>query len=361
MTRAPAPAPAGLVDPPVRPPVEGMRPTAAYGVLAGHPRAATVHADMRACLDGIDSVVRADPLVIPPALAGVFSGGKRLRPLLALATAYAGRTPSARTRGRAVGGARAVELLHLASLVHDDIMDEAMTRHGVATISARAGNSRALLAGDFLIGHAHAAAAGLGAEAGILLGDTLVRLCEGQAEEVSTVFDAGRGEASYFRAIGGKTGALIDAACRIGALAAGLDAPTTQALGRFGHHLGVGFQLLDDMLDLTQSHADSGKPVGHDIANGVYTYPTLWALRRDPLLRELLDELARCEGSRSALADEAAHRVRASGALTATRQAVDRRRESCLGLLDGAVDGIGPDGVGLMADLAVAVLGHRDG
>ncbi|MFE1903860.1 polyprenyl synthetase family protein [Streptomyces gardneri] len=194
-----------------------------------------------------------------------------------------------------------------------------------------------------------------------LLGHTLVRLCEGQAEEGSTLFDADRGEESYFRAIGGKTGALIDAACRTGALAAGLDAPTTRALGRFGHHLGVGFQLLDDMLDLTASHASTGKPVGHDIANGVYTYPTLWALRRDPGLRRLLEEVARCDGPRTGPAGEAAHRVRASGALTATRLAIARRRERCLGILDEAVDGIGPDGVGLLADLAIAVLSHRDG
>ncbi|WP_024756995.1 polyprenyl synthetase family protein [Streptomyces exfoliatus] len=353
--------PAVLVDAPLRPPVEGMRPTAAYGVLAGRLGAATVHADLRACLEGIDTVVRAAPLVIPPAMADVFSGGKRLRPLLVLAGAHAAGPPSASTRGRAVSGARAVELLHLASLVHDDIMDEAVTRHGVATISARAGNSRALLAGDYLIGHAHTAASVLGAEAGALLGHTLVRLCEGQAEEAATLLDADRGEQSYFRAIGGKTGALIDAACRMGALAAGLDATTTRALGRFGHHLGVGFQLLDDMLDLTASHTSAGKPVGHDIANGVYTYPTLWALRRDPGLRRLLEELARCEGPRTGPAGEAAHRVRASGALTATRQAIARRRERCLGILDEAVDGIGPDGVGLLSNLAIAVLSHRGG
>ncbi|SFC54110.1 polyprenyl synthetase family protein [Streptomyces aidingensis] len=345
-----------------RPPVAGMRPTPAYDVLARHLGAATVQADLRACLDGIDAVVRAGPLVIPPALSGVLSGGKRLRPLLVLATAHAAaRPPAPDIRERAVGGARAVELLHLASLVHDDIMDEAATRHGVATISARAGNSRALLAGDYLIGHAHTAAAGLGAEAGALLGRTLVRLCEGQAEESSALFDPDRGERSYFRAISGKTGALIEAACRTGALAAGLDATTTAALGRFGHHLGIGFQLADDLLDLTGSHAAAGKPVGHDIAAGVYTHPTLWALRRDRCLRLLLAELARCEGSRAALAEEAAHRVRASGALGATRQAIARRRARCLASLDRAVDGLGPGGVGMMADLALAVLGPPGG
>nr|WP_314616097.1 polyprenyl synthetase family protein [Streptomyces sp. DSM 40976] len=130
--------PPGLVDAPLRPPVEGMRLTEAYGVLAGRLGAATVHADLRACLEGIDTVVRAAPLVIPPAMADVFSGGKRLRPLLVLAGAHAVGPPSASTRGRAVSGARAVELLHLASLVHDDIMDEAVTRHGVAVEASSA-------------------------------------------------------------------------------------------------------------------------------------------------------------------------------------------------------------------------------
>ncbi|NBM17240.1 polyprenyl synthetase family protein [Streptomyces sp. GC420] len=355
MTRSAASA--GLADPDVCAGVDRLLRTPAYGVLAAHTGAAAVREDMLACLGDIGGAVRACPLVIPPELADVLSGGKRLRPLLVLAAARAARERSAPPRERVVGGASAVELLHLASLVHDDIMDEAVTRHGVTTISARAGKNRALLAGDYLLGHAHAAAAALGTEAVRLLGRTLVRLCEGQAEECSTVFDVDRTERSYFSVIAGKTGSLIETSCRMGALAAGHDAATTAALGRFGHHLGIAFQLLDDLLDLTESGEALGKPVGHDIANGVYTHPTLWALRRDPQLRRLLLELARCEGPRSGLADEASRRVRESGALDATWRAVTRQRRHCLDSLGDAVGGIGPDGLDLMAELAVTVLG----
>jgi len=359
MTQLAAP-PVATGSPEVRARVEGLLRTPVYGVLTGHIGTATVRADMQACLGEIGDIVRARPLVIPLSMADVFSGGKRLRPLLVLAAARAMREPSTALREHVVGGACAVELLHLASLVHDDIMDEAVTRHGVGTISARAGNSRALLAGDYLLGHAHTAAAALGAEAGRLLGRTLVRLCEGQAEESSTVFDVDRTERSYFSVLAGKTGSLIDASCRMGALAAGHDPRTTAALGRFGHHLGVAFQLLDDLLDLTETCDVMGKPVGHDIAQGVYTHPTLWALRRDPRLRHLLQGLARCDEPRTGLADEAARRVRASGALDATRRAIAHERRLCLDALRHAVDGLGPGGVDMMADLAGAILGGAD-
>ncbi|WP_338700408.1 polyprenyl synthetase family protein [Streptomyces sp. Q6] len=290
--------------------------TEAYGVLARHLGATGLDADLRAVLDAIGAAVRGSPLAVPPAMAEVLSGGKRLRPLFVLATAWAGRTGAARLRERAVGGACAVELLHLASLVHDDLMDDAATRHGVATISARAGAGRALLAGDVLLGHAYTAAAGLGADAAALVGRTLVRLCEGQAEEAGHLFDADRSAHSYFSAIAGKTGALIEASCRMGALAAGYDAATGAALGRFGHHLGIAYQLLDDLTDLTEDSAALGKPTGHDLAEGVYTYPTIWALHHDPGLRPLLLDLARHDGPRAGPAAAAADRVRASGRST---------------------------------------------
>ncbi len=356
---APAPAP-----PPAAPAaddqVERLLRTPVGRTVARHLGPAVVRADLSGTLRAIDTALHASPLVIPPATTDVLAGGKRLRPLLVIATSRTVDDPPPRLRERAVLGATAVELLHLASLVHDDIMDQAATRHGVATISARGGDTLALLAGDCLIGHAHTAAAALHRAAGGILGRTLVRLCEGQAEEWSTVLDTDRTMRSYYSAIDGKTASLFEAACRLGALAAGHGPGATAALGGYGRLLGLGYQLRDDLLDLTASPDAAGKPIGHDLANGVYTYPTLWTLGRDPRLATLLRALAHQHEprARAGLAREAADRIRASGALDATRRAIRAQREQCVSALTQATgaEDLGRHGAGLLADLADAVL-----
>ncbi|MET7394980.1 polyprenyl synthetase family protein [Dactylosporangium sp. NPDC005572] len=331
--------------------VDRLMGTEVAAALTRHVDPAAVRTDLAACLDAIATRVCASPSVIPPELTGVLAGGKRLRPLLVLAVVHSAGRASPAARRRAVGAATAVELLHVASLVHDDIMDGAAVRHHAATINARAGNGRALLAGDLLIGHAHAAAAEVGAAAAGIIGSTLVRLCEGQAEETSARYDVGRTERSYRRAIAGKTGSLFDASCRLGAIAAGRDAATADALGRFGMRLGIAFQLADDLLDAEPARV-LDKPVGQDLAAGVYTYPTLWAMRRDPQLRGLLSRLdGRAGTDRARLLDEAALRIRCGGALVVTRQVIERqltRSLRSLGALGGA-------GVALLEDVARAV------
>jgi heptaprenyl diphosphate synthase len=338
--------------------VERLLGTPAHAVLARRIGQAALHADLLACLDRLAEVVHAHPTVIPPELTGVFTGGKRLRPLLVFAAAYAVGPLPASARERAVACATAVELLHLASLVHDDIMDEADLRHGTETINSRAGTGRALVAGDLLLGHAHAAAAAAGAEGARLIGTTLVRLCDGQAEEFVARFDAGRTERSYFASIEGKTGSLVEACCRLGALAAGCDATTTEALGQFGLNLGVAYQLADDLLDFVEVRGVAGKPVGHDLATGTYTYPTLWAMRRDPRLRRILSELD--ADSAAGVVAEAARRVRDTGALDATRRAIGRARGRCLNALGAAVATLGSEGVDLLAELALTVVPPTD-
>lgn len=340
--------------------VERLLRTAVGRAVACHLGQAVVRADLSGTLRSIETALHASPLVIPPATTDVLAGGKRLRPLLVIATSRTADTPPPRLPERVVLGATAVELLHLASLVHDDLMDRAATRHGVATISARGGDTLALLAGDCLIGHAHAAAAALHSAAGGIVGRTLVRLCEGQAEEWSTVLDTDRPMRSYYSAIDGKTASLFEAACRLGALAAGHGTRATAALGSYGRLLGLGYQLRDDLLDITANPDAVGKPIGHDITNGVYTYPTLWTLGRDPELATLLRALAHQHepAARAGLAREAADRIRVSGAIDATRRAIRAQREQCVSVLTQAADADDLDchGVGLLADLADTVL-----
>jgi len=217
----------------------------------------------------------------------IAAGGKRLRPALGLAAYYAA-TALEPASGAAVTGATAVELVHLGSLYHDDVIDEAETRRGVPSVNARWSNIVAILAGDYLLARASALAASLGADVAALLADTIGELCRGQVLELQHLFDVHRTEESYFSAIEGKTASLMATACRIGGMVADVPAPTLDALTSFGMHLGMCFQIVDDVLDLTATDEALGKRAGKDLLEGVYTLPVIDALRATPALRALL-------------------------------------------------------------------------
>ena len=165
------------------------------------------------------SVVTGDGFLDEVTTHLIAAGGKRLRPLLALATATAGeREPTEDD----LMGAVAVELVHLASLYHDDVIDEATIRRNVESVNSRFGNLVAIVAGDYLLARSAAIAASLGTEIAALLADTLGRLCQGQVTEVRSAFQIGRSRDDYTASISGKTAALTATSCRIGALTGGL-------------------------------------------------------------------------------------------------------------------------------------------
>src|ERR1700729_1745881 len=218
----------------------------------------------------------------------IAAGGKRIRPALALASATAGS--SAASREALLGGV-AVELVHLASLYHDDVMDEATIRRNVESVNSRFGNLVAIVAGDFLLARSAAIAAGLGVDIAQLLADTLGRLCQGQVTEVRSAFQIDRSQEDYFASISGRTAALTATSCRIGALTGGLPAAEVDACTEFGHCFGMVFQIRDDILDVTASDGQLQKPAGQDLAEGIYTLPALVALAEPdtgPDLRALL-------------------------------------------------------------------------
>ena len=145
----------------------------------------------------------------------IAAGGKRLRPMLALASATGGERDAT---PEDLLGAVAVELVHLASLYHDDVLDEATIRRNVESVNSRFGNLVAIVAGDYLLARSAAIAASLGTEIAALLADTLARLCQGQVSEVRSAFQINRSHEDYVTAITGKTAALMSTSCRIGAL-----------------------------------------------------------------------------------------------------------------------------------------------
>jgi heptaprenyl diphosphate synthase len=221
------------------------------------------------------SVVTGDAFLDEVTTHLIAAGGKRLRPLLALATATGGSHEP--TEDDLMGGV-AVELVHLASLYHDDVIDEATIRRNVESVNSRFGNLVAIVAGDYLLARSAAIAAGLGVDIAELLADTLGRLCQGQVTEVRSAFQTGRSREDYFASISGKTAALTATSCRIGALTGGLPAVEVDACTEFGHCFGMVFQIRDDILDVTASDGQLQKPAGQDLAEGIYTLPALVAL-----------------------------------------------------------------------------------
>ena len=178
-------------------------------------------------------------------------------------------------------GGVACELVHLGSLYHDDVLDEADTRRGVETVNAKWGNLQAILAGDFLLSRASEIAATLGTEVAGLLARTIGWLCEGEIEQLRHTYDIARPEDSYLVSIQGKTASLYGTAARIGGIVAGLDRSTIDTLTAWGNAYGMVFQIVDDILDITDTTEQLGKPAGHDLVEGVYTLPVLRTLAMD--------------------------------------------------------------------------------
>src|SRR5690349_1540959 len=266
---------------PARRTLRRMSPLDALGLAPMAPDMERVEAALRA------SVRAEDPFLSDVAGHLISAGGKRLRPALAVCAAYAakGLGPAA---DDAVTGGVAVELVHLGSLYHDDVIDEAETRRGVPSVNARWSNIVAILAGDYLLARASSLAASLGADVAALLAATIGELCRGQVLELQHLFDVDRSEEDYASAIEGKTAALFATSCRIGGMVSGVGDPALDALTRFGRHLGMCFQIVDDVLDVSSTDDALGKHAGQDLLEGIYTLPVILVLRESAELRDLL-------------------------------------------------------------------------
>jgi heptaprenyl diphosphate synthase len=203
----------------------------------------------------------------------LLAGGKRYRPLLAQVAAELGPDDG---MGPVEAGV-AVELVHAGSLYHDDVIDNSDTRHGVASVNFEWNNTAAILGGDFLLAKASEVAAPLGEEAVTLIARTYATLCEGQVLELQLEGDIDHGPEEYLAVIGGKTASLLRTSARLGALTAGANRDTIEAISEWGWEMGVVFQMADDVLDLIADEAFLGKPAGSDIGEGTFTLPVLYA------------------------------------------------------------------------------------
>lgn len=225
------------------------------------------------------------PLVSESSTHLIRAGGKRLRPSLVLISSHAGE-PGRHATDLA---AAAVELIHLATLYHDDVIDQTETRRGAPTVHSKWGVEVAVLAGDYLFAHGSSLGAEAGHDVPAILARAVADVCEGQIIETSAMGDPNRGVAHYMRTVGGKTAALFRAACEMGATTSSADRASREALAEYGYHLGVAFQIVDDLLDLAGDPAVTGKAPGTDLKEGVYTLPVLLGVERRPGLASALD------------------------------------------------------------------------
>lgn len=269
-----------------------------------------------------ESVKSHYPFVTETSRHLVDAGGKRFRPMLVLMAAEFGDAQAAQVLQSAV----VVELTHLATLYHDDVMDEAMRRRGVDSANARWDNTVAILTGDFLFSRASDILADLGPEAVRIQARTFERLVVGQIKETVGTPEGGDPVAHHISVLEDKTGSLIATSGRFGAMFAGCDEAIVETLTLFGERIGVAFQLADDLVDLTSEDGTSGKTQGTDLREGVLTLPALLALAGDApadgRLRELLSRPLPDDGDHAeALALLLSHEAVAQARLEARRWA----------------------------------------
>ncbi|OCB51550.1 geranylgeranyl pyrophosphate synthase [Mycobacterium malmoense] len=255
--------------------------TVVAGVDFGDPGfAATVRDGVGRIEQLMDTELRSADDVMTESLTHLFkAGGKRFRPLFTVLSAQLGPEPDAHEV--TIAGA-VIELVHLATLYHDDVMDEAEVRRGAPTANVRWGNNVAILAGDYLFATASRLVSLLGPDAVRLIAETFAQLVTGQMRETRGLTGAVEGAdpvEHYLKVVYEKTACLIAAAGRFGAMFSGADAEQVERLSRLGGIVGTAFQISDDIIDIDSDSHESGKLPGTDIREGVHTLPMLYALR----------------------------------------------------------------------------------
>jgi all-trans-nonaprenyl-diphosphate synthase len=292
-----------------------------------------VESDLEDLLSDLRNLIGAGHPILQAAAEHLFSaGGKRLRPgsvlLLSRALDPAGSLGSRHRRL-----AEITEMIHTASLVHDDVVDEADTRRGVATVHSRFNSRVAVLAGDFLFAQASWHLANLdNLEVVKLLSRVIMDLAEGEVRQGLFRYDTGQSLETYLEKSYCKTASLMANSARAAGVLSGLPESQLDLLYQFGRQLGLAFQVVDDILDFTGDDAQLGKPAASDLASGTLTAPVLYAMEQQPLLAVLIErEFSELEDLPQALA-----LVRQSDGIQRSRQLAEgfaRKAGECLDFL----------------------------
>jgi heptaprenyl diphosphate synthase len=276
-----------------------------------------------------ETVSSADPFVTEAAQHLVMAGGKRFRPLLTLVASHFGDG----SRSEVVDAAVVVELTHLATLYHDDVMDEADVRRGAPSANSRWTNTVAILTGDYLFARASDVVSDLGPDAVRIQARTFSRLVTGQIRETAGPLDGADPVEHYLHVVAEKTGSLIATSARFGAMFAGAPPAVVETLTRYGEVIGVAFQLSDDLLDIASESGQSGKTPGTDLREGVPTLPVLHALRSPDPAEARLRALVSQPLTDDRLHAEALGLLRESPAMASARRTLDGYAEEARALL----------------------------
>ena len=236
-----------------------------------------INSDLQRVEKDLTKFVETDyPILQDSAVHLLAAGGKRLRPAFTL---LAGKFYGYSLENL-IPVAMALELIHMATLVHDDVVDASMTRRGRPTVKANWGNIVSVQTGDYLLAKALMLISKIdNPEVARILAEVSVEMCQGEIQQIRCSFDVEQNVKQYYYRIKRKTALLISACCRLGGLVSGAPRRQVWALGAYGHSLGMAFQIVDDVLDLTAKPSEFGKPIGGDLRQGIMTLPMILALK----------------------------------------------------------------------------------
>lgn len=298
---------------------------------------AALKSDLQAIEDEMTRVVASDlPLLSETSLHLLKAGGKRLRPVIVLLSGQFGHYSLNTLKKVAVP----LELIHMATLVHDDVIDDAPTRRGQLTVKSKWDNRIAMYTGDYIYAKALTVITQL-ANPRIhqILSGAIVQMCIGEMEQIRDFFNVDQSVRRYLLRIRRKTALLIAVSCQLGALAAEAPVGVSSILYRFGYNVGMAFQITDDLLDVCGTEKAIGKPPGSDLRQGNISLPVLYALQDPSVRSELLREIEKIRQSESQADSSAAVRlVRASSGIAKAERLADRYIAKALKLLDGLPD-----------------------
>ncbi|MDT0160139.1 heptaprenyl diphosphate synthase component II [Bacillus sp. AG4(2022)] len=242
--------------------------------------------DINIIEQSLEETVQAEsPLLRNASMHLLQAGGKRIRPVFVLLSAKFGSYDISEIKKVAV----ALELIHMASLVHDDVIDDAELRRGKPTIKAKWDNRTAMYTGDYIFAKSLEVMTQIERpEAHEILAKTIVEVCVGEIEQIKDKYRFDQNLRDYLLRIKRKTALLIAASCQLGAVAAGVDESIHKKLYRFGYYVGMSFQITDDILDFTGTEKELGKPAGGDLLQGNITLPVLFAMEDEDIRREIV-------------------------------------------------------------------------
>lgn len=290
-----------------------------------------INSDLQRIEKELHRFVETDyPILNESAVHLLDAGGKRLRPAFALLAGKFYGYPI----DKLLPVAMALELIHMATLVHDDVVDASTTRRGRPTVKAKWGNIVSVATGDYLLARSLELIAKIDhPEVSRILAEVSVEMSQGEIQQIRASFDVKQNLKQYYYRIRRKTALLIEASCKLGAIVSGAPKRQAWALGAYGHAIGMAFQIVDDVLDVTAEASQLGKPVGGDLQQGIMTLPMILALNSSPQKERLAYLLGKVEKSQSEI-EEAIRLIKDSGAIEESMHYVDLYIEKAKCYLD---------------------------